>query len=141
MRVLPVAKRKSRRAERPGHFLRKVCRKKQKRLGTRPIRPPQGRSIVGCQRTVTKQSRKKHVFFKKKHVFFHKTQLWLPRGRRPLRVLLLLPLSMRTVSWVFTFVSYTLFHFLVLSRCSLLRRDPRTSFLALFLEGFSDPRV
>ena len=40
-----------------------------------------------------------------------------------------------------TFVSYTLFHFLVLSRCSLLRRDPRTSFLALFSEGFSDPRV
>ena len=40
-----------------------------------------------------------------------------------------------------TFAFYTLSHFLVLSRCSLLRRDPRTSFFALFSEGFSDPRV
>ena len=30
---------------------------------------------------------------------------------------------------------------MVLSRCSLLRRDPRTSFLALFSEAFSDARV
>ena len=65
----------------------------------------------------------------------------MPRGHRPLRVPLMMPLSMRPGPTLFTFASYTLFHFLVLSRCSLLTRDPRTSFLALFLEGFSDPRV
>ena len=35
----------------------------------------------------------KSTFSPKKHVFFHKTQLWLPRGPRPLRVPLLMPLS------------------------------------------------
>ena len=53
----------------------------------------------------------------------------------------MLPLSMRPVSIVFTFVSYTLFRFLVLSRGGLLRRDPRTSFFALFSEGFLDALV
>ena len=83
----------------------------------------------------------KIVFFFKKTRFFHKTLLWLPRGRRPLRVPLMMPLSMRPGPTLFTFASYTLFHFFVLSWCSLLRRDPRTSFLALFSEAFSDARV
>ena len=40
-----------------------------------------------------------------------------------------------------TFVFYKLTVFLILSRCSSLRRDPRTSFFAIFLDAFSDPRV
>ena len=41
----------------------------------------------------------------------------------------------------FAFASYTHSRLLFLSWASLLRRDPQTSFFALFSEGFSDPRV
>ena len=71
--------------------------KKQRVLGARPIRPPQGRPKVGSGRPETSQRKKKHVFFKKTR-FFHKTLLWLPRGRRPLRVPLMMQLSMRALS-------------------------------------------
>ena len=141
MRVLPVAKRKSRRGGRPGHFLRKVCKKAKGTRGT--ANSASSGTLRSWQRARRNQPKKEksRFFFKKKHVFFHKTQLWLPRGHRPLRVPLMMSLAMRTGPTLFTFVSYTLFHFLVLSRCSLLRRDPRTSFLALFSEAFSDARV
>ena len=83
----------------------------------------------------------KSTLFSKKHVFFtkHSFGCLVGAGRSGSFSCchFLCALSPRG----FTFVSYTLFHFLVLSRCSLLRRDPRTSFLALFSEGFSDPRV
>ena len=84
---------------------------------------------------------KKTHFFEKKHVFFTKHVPPLPRGRRLLRVALMMPLSMRPVSGISQFAFYKLSHFFVLSRCSSLRRDPRTSFFALFSEAFSDARV
>ncbi len=64
MRVLPVAKRKSRREPRRVFFLRNFV-KKQKRLKTRPIWPRQGRSKVGSGRPDLKHNWKNRVFFEK----------------------------------------------------------------------------
>ena len=129
------------RVERPGgRFFDKILQKSKRSLYHGQfglLRDAPKLAARGQLRSIVE----KNTFFFKKTRFFHKTQVRLPRGRRPLRVLLLLPLSMRTVSTVFTFVSYTLFHFLVLSRWPLLRRDPRTSFFALFSEAFSDALV
>ena len=64
VRVLPVAKPKSRRAKRRAQNEENFV-KKQKRLGTRPIRPRQARSKVGTARPVLNTNQKNHVFCKK----------------------------------------------------------------------------
>ena len=83
----------------------------------------------------------KTTFFCKTYVFFTKHGPPVPRGRRLRKVALMMPLSMQVLSGISQFAFYKLSHFFVLSRCSSLRRDPRTSFFALFSEGFSDARV
>ena len=78
--------------------------------------------------------------FLQKTRFFHKTFLWLSRGRRPLRVPLMMPLSMRALSKRIYFCILLKPAFVQISYKNSLRRDPRTSFFALFSEGLSDPR-
>ena len=140
MRVLPVAKRKSRRGPAPRHFLRKVCKKVKKTRDT--ANSAFSGTLQSWQRAASyKAYLKKTRFFEKNMFFFAKHVPPLPRGRRLLRVALMMPLSMRPVSGISQFAFYKLSHFFVLSRCSSLRRDPRTSFFALFSEAFSDARV
>ena len=54
----------------------------------------------------------KSTFFQKKHIFFKVKRSYKVRGRRPLRVPLLLPLSMRPVSGFFYFCNTHTFSFL-----------------------------
>ena len=63
--MLPVAKRKSRRAKRRALFEENFV-KTQKVLEARPIRPPQGRSEVGTQRLLKLKNTR---FWKKTHFF------------------------------------------------------------------------
>ena len=84
MRVLPVAKRNTRRAcsrAFNGEDFVKIA----KRLGAQPIRPPQGRSKVGTQRPVTKHSWKKHMVFL--NTFFSQNTAlvasWAPAAQGP----------------------------------------------------------
>ena len=135
VRVLPVAKRKSRRGHSPGHVLKKVCKK------AKETRDTANSASSGTLQSWHRASRfkyklEKSCFFLKKYVFCKKHGRSVPRGRRPLRVALLLPLSMRVVSGFFYFCKLQTFYFFVLSQCYLLRRDPRTSFFAFFSEGF-----
>ena len=83
----------------------------------------------------------KSTFFSKKHVFFTKHFCGCLVGAGRSGSLSCCHFLCALPPRGLTFVSYTLFHFLVLSRGGLLRRDPRTSFFALFSEAFSDARV
>ena len=133
--MLPVAKRKSRRGPAPGHFLRKVCKKAKGTRGTA------NSASSGTLRSWVQAASyaflnwKTHVFEKKTR-FFHKTFPWLSRGRRPLRVPLMMQLSMRTVSWVFTFASYTFFHFLSCLGVLCSEETPERVFCHFFRKRF-----
>ena len=135
MRVLPVAKRKSRRAGTPGHFLRKVCKKAKETWDT--ANSAFSGTLQGWVRACSYHCKLENSCFFEKHCFFYKTRSvgtsWAPasQGRSheatfyascP-RLLLLVHFA--------HFLS-----FFVLSRCSSLRGDPRTSFLHFFRKRF-----
>ena len=105
--------------------------KKQRVLEALPIRPPQGRSKVGSGRPATEESRKKHVFFKKAR-FFHKTRVRLPRGRRPLRVPLMMPLSMRALSKRINFCKLHTFSFFGTVSVTIAQEGPPNEFFSTF---------
>ena len=131
MRVLPVAKRKSRRAPGSGHFLRKVCKKSKGYSGhgqfgllrDAPKLAPGGQlpSIV----------EKKHVF-RKKYVFFTKHVPPVPRGRRLLMVALMMQLSMRPVPAFFDFCILQTFLFFCPVSVFLAQKGPPNEFFCTF---------
>merc|ERR1712078_708041 len=65
-------------------------------------------------------------------VFFHKTLLWLPRGRRPLRVPLLLPLSMRAPSKRINFCKLHTFSFFGTVSGRIAQEGPPNEFFCTF---------
>ena len=111
MRVLPVAKRKSRRAPRPRHFLNFFCKKAKETRGTALSASSGTLQCWQCAYSYLAYL-KKNVFFSNKHAFFKKHGPSVPRGRRPLRVALLLPLCMRRVPRFFYFCNTHTFSFL-----------------------------
>ena len=79
--------------------------------------------------------------FEKNMFFLAKHGPSVPRGRRPLRVPLLLPLSMRPVPWFFYFCNTHTFSFLVPVSVFFAQEGPRSSSFALFSEVFLDALV
>ena len=136
--MLPVAKWKSRRAPSSGHFLRKVCKKNKRYSGHNQFGLLRDASMLG-PRMQLPSILEKHVFFQ--NTFFSKTKTWLSvqRGRRPRRVPLLMPLSMRPGPTLFTFASYTHSHFYFLSQCPSLRRDFEQVFCIFFFRRVFGP--
>ena len=140
MRVLPVAKRKTRRAHAPGHFLRKFC--KNVKETRRTANSASSGTLQGWVRAASYQAHlnKKHIFFKK-YVFptKHSCQCNVGAGLSG-------SLSCCHFLCVLSRGSFTLqyTHFLIFSCCLGVlcsRGTPRTSCFALFSEGFLHPRV
>ena len=111
--------------------------KKQESLGTRPIRPPQGRSKVGTGCAVTKHSWKKQVFFEKNMFFFRETRSagtsWAPasQGRSHDATFYA---SCPGFLWLLHFTNFLIF----LSCLGVPRseRSPERVFLHFFRKGF-----
>ena len=64
--------------------------------------------------------------------FFHKTLLWLPRGRRPLRVPLMMPLSMRALSKRINFCKLHTFSFFGPVSVFFAQEGPPNEFFCTF---------
>ena len=120
--------------------MRKFCKKAKGTRGT--ANSASSGMLQSWRRVSRKHTYLKKVRFFKKNTFFSQNvsmvASWAPAAQGPSHD------ATFYASWAHPFYFCRLhifFHFLVLSRCSLLRRDPRTSFFVLFSEGFSDPRV
>ena len=135
VRVLAVAKRKSRRAVTPGHFLRKMCKKAKETwewansasAGTLQCWVPASSFVSQLQKS---SFLLKKCFFAKLTEVYSTAKLGLLRGIQCKAILCVL--SSRSL----TFAIYTHDDFVVLLYTSLTPRSPGTLFLALFLEGF-----
>ena len=70
---------------------------------------------------------------------FHKTLLWLPRGRRPLRVPLMMPLSMRALSKRIDFCKLHAFSFFGTVPVTIAQAGPPNEFFHTFFRRVFGP--
>ena len=80
------------------------------------------------------------IFLQKMHLF-HKARLSVQRGRRPLRVPLMMPLSIRIGLGAFSLCILHTFAFLLPVSMFYAQEGPRTSVFALFSEELLDVLV